>query len=74
MRDLSSIKIKGIRKDKLDFKGTWKHGEKDKGNLHGTIRTLDGYQPTTLDCSKIPEGQYCEPGVISKDGWTVIND
>lgn len=55
LKDLASIKVKGIGKDKLDFKGTWKHGEKDKGNLFGTIRTLDGYQPHTLDCSKIEE-------------------
>ena len=42
----------------------WHPGDKDAGNLRGTTRTLDfanGY--TAL-----------EPGLISRDGWSVIDD
>ncbi|NDJ52916.1 MAG: DUF5110 domain-containing protein [Chloroflexi bacterium] len=42
----------------------WHYGATDRGNLRGTVRTLDevnGY--TTL-----------EPGLISVDGWVVVDD
>ncbi|MBD3408645.1 MAG: DUF5110 domain-containing protein, partial [Ignavibacteriales bacterium] len=43
---------------------TWKPGKKDKGNLGGTRRTLDS----------IDGAAELEPGILSKDGWTVVND
>lgn len=36
----------------------------DKGNLKGTIRTLDGVEGET----------ELEPGLLSKDGWVIIDD
>jgi len=43
---------------------TWHYGDADVGNLRGTTRTLDqadGYVPL-------------EPGLLSRDGWTVVDD
>ncbi len=43
---------------------TWTPGMEDKGNLEGTIRTLDGVKGST------PLGR----GLISRDGWVVVDD
>ena len=43
---------------------TWKPGTKDAGNLQGTWRTLDG----------VKGASNLEPGLISKDGWVVVDD
>jgi alpha-glucosidase len=43
---------------------SWKPGRKDKGNLGGTRRTLDS----------IDGAAELEPGILSKDGWTVVDD
>jgi len=43
---------------------TWTPGLEDKGNLQGTIRTLDGVKGST------PLGT----GLISRDGWVLIDD
>ena len=42
----------------------WRPGMKNGGNLKGTIRTLDGVKGAT----------DLEPGLISRDGWTLIDD
>jgi Glycosyl hydrolases family 31/Domain of unknown function (DUF5110) len=43
---------------------TWKPGMADTANLFGTTRTLDGAEgPVPL-----------EPGLISRDGWVVVDD
>jgi alpha-glucosidase (family GH31 glycosyl hydrolase) len=42
----------------------WKPGTEDTGNLLGTTRTLD----TVRGSIKL------EPGLISRDGWTVVDD
>jgi len=43
---------------------TWRFGERDTGNLHGTTRTLDG-----------KDGQaWLEPGLVSRHGWAVVED
>ncbi|MCX6270107.1 MAG: DUF5110 domain-containing protein [Bacteroidetes bacterium] len=44
----------------------WKPGMKDSLNLHGTTRTLDGWnggKPSDL-----------EPGLISQSGWALVDD
>jgi|GEM_PF-38599 len=43
----------------------WKPGMENKGNLLGTTRTLDG-------CNGAPKS--IEPGLISRDGWVMIDD
>ncbi len=45
-------------------KVTWMPGMEDKGNLQGTIRTLDGVRGST------PLGT----GLLSRDGWVLIDD
>jgi hypothetical protein len=42
----------------------WTPGTPNRGNLRGTTRTLDGVSGA---CS-------LEPGLISRDGWTLIDD
>ena len=51
---------------------TWKPGMPNRGNLHGTARTLDGYDGDRRIGSgkKIDLGQ----GLISRDGWVLIDD
>lgn len=43
---------------------TWTPGTKDTGNLLGTTRTLDGVEGATS----------LEPGLVSRDGWVVVDD
>lgn len=46
---------------------TWHPGLADTGNLHGTSRTLDGsHGDKTME--------PIEPGLLSRDGWTLIDD
>jgi alpha-glucosidase (family GH31 glycosyl hydrolase) len=50
----------------LDGKAVvWKPGMQDTGNLLGTTRTLDRVQGSDVKL---------EPGLISRDGWTVVDD
>lgn len=42
----------------------WTPGTEDKGNLKGTTRTLDGVEGATP----------LENGILSRDGWTVVDD
>jgi alpha-glucosidase (family GH31 glycosyl hydrolase) len=44
---------------------TWKPGMQDTGNLLGTTRTLDKVQGSDVKL---------EPGLVSRDGWTVVDD
>jgi alpha-glucosidase len=43
----------------------WKPGMEDTGNLLGTTRTLDKVRGSDVEL---------EPGLISRDGWTVVDD
>ncbi len=44
---------------------TWHPGLPDTGNLQGTTRTLDGVRGSNTKL---------EPGLISRDGWVVVDD
>jgi len=46
-------------------KMVWKPGMVDTGNLLGTTRTLDRVRGSDVQL---------EPGLISRDGWTVVDD
>lgn len=48
----------------LDSGVTWRAGEKDEGNLRGTYRTLDTISGSTP----------LEPGLLSRNGWVVVDD
>ena len=58
---------------------TWKPGMKQKHNLKGTFRTLDGLdgdvqtQNWVSDMKKGEIRQF-EDGILSKDGWTLIDE
>ena len=51
---------------------TWKPGMKDKKNLKGTTRTLDGATGkfSFMKLKKIK----LEDGILSRSGWTVVDD
>ncbi len=51
---------------------TWKPGMENKGNLLGTTRTLDGIDGDSSVYSK--SRIELEKGVLSRDGWTLIDD
>lgn len=50
----------------------WKPGMKNIRNLKGTFRTLDGLNGDTHVDETIPK--EFEPGLISRDGWSLIDD
>lgn len=54
---------------------TYRYGEAPSGNLFGTIRTLDTLGPTYLNCTEFQDPDaHCEFGLVSRDGWAIIND
>ena len=58
---------------------TWKPGMKQKENLKGTFRTLDGLDGDVqtqgwVKDSKKGEVRPFEDGVIARDGWTLIDE
>lgn len=62
---------------KFPTKFAWHPGDKQKHNLGGTYRTLDGYDGDKYyawgrlgDGSALP----LEDGLLARDGWTVIDD
>jgi alpha-glucosidase (family GH31 glycosyl hydrolase) len=53
----------------MDVKGVkaqWQPGLENKGNLRGTTRTLDGRKGSA--------NVTLEPGLVSRDGWAVVDD
>jgi alpha-glucosidase (family GH31 glycosyl hydrolase) len=50
----------------------WKPGMKEKGNLKGTYRTLDGFDGNEHLGTK--EIMKLEDGLLSTDGWHLIDD
>ncbi|OZG61018.1 alpha-glucosidase [Bifidobacterium myosotis] len=56
-----SVVVKGVSNSQFN---TWHYGDEQKGNLKGTARTLDEAD------GEIPLGE----GVISRDGWAIIDD
>ena len=57
---------------KVEGRGTrpfvWRFGDRDRGNLLGTTRTLD----TVGDRSSLL--RRMEKGILSRDGWAVVDD
>ena len=47
----------------------WHYGDVDTQNLMGTTRTLDG-----ADGAKLRESDPMEPGILSRGGWSVVDD
>ncbi len=57
-------------------KGTtfdWHPGMKQKGNLKGTYRTLDGYNGENLRYEN-DRPMPIEDGILATDGWTLLDD
>ena len=58
---------------------TWKPGMKQKENLKGTFRTLDGLDgqvqvQNLVTDMKQGETRHLEDGILAKDGWTLIDE
>jgi len=59
---------------------TWKYGDVDYGNLLGTVKSLDELCTVTLNCTQNEdirvhsESLHCGWGVVSRGGWTTIDD
>jgi alpha-glucosidase (family GH31 glycosyl hydrolase) len=55
----------------------WSPGQVATGSLHGTIRTLDRISrsvPLTCEQPAYMNDTHCEEGVLSKDGWAIVDD
>lgn len=68
----------------LDGGVTWRYGQRGRGNLGGTVRTLDGwdgdararfvdFDPAT-GVVNAWDRQKLEPGLLSTGGWVVVDD
>jgi hypothetical protein len=73
----STLSVKSITQG---FSWGWSFGDANSGNLLGTIRGLDRQNATPLNCSLNSrmddngEFNHCEWGVVSKDGWSIVDD
>lgn len=56
-----------------DMKGSWRFGQENKGNLKGTAQTVDSFDGTTHFFNKTRKLKL-ETGILSRDGWVVIDD
>jgi len=70
--DAKNLSIKSVKGAKVPF--TWVPGTKQKGNLKGTYRTLDGYDGDSYAYSSAREKIPLEDGILATDGWTLIDD
>ncbi|MEJ7627883.1 MAG: TIM-barrel domain-containing protein [Ferruginibacter sp.] len=64
--DSFSIANPSIQSVNNDQPFVWKPGSSDSANLKGTMRTLDGKDGGDIS--------ILENGILSKDGWVLIND
>lgn len=53
---------------------TYLYGTTDPLNLLGTIRTLDGLDATSLNCTLRDASDHCEWGLVSRSGYAIVND
>eukprot|EP00823_Brevimastigomonas_motovehiculus_P005518 TRINITY_DN4082_c0_g1_i1.p1 TRINITY_DN4082_c0_g1~~TRINITY_DN4082_c0_g1_i1.p1 ORF type:complete len:921 (+),score=210.99 TRINITY_DN4082_c0_g1_i1:343-2763(+) len=79
----STFSDKTLHVESIDIQSTftsWHYGEKDTGNLLGTIRSLDKLGVTSLNCTENQaiivhdESLHCEWGLIGREGWAIIDD
>ena len=71
-----------LSKDNLTISSTkaispsfvWTPGLKQKGNLKGTYRTLDGYDGSEYQYSNPKQEMPIEDGILATDGWSLIDD
>jgi len=58
----------------------WSYGDRNDGNLLGTIKSLDELGPISLNCTENAGTQihdetlHCEWGLVSRDGWSIYDD
>eukprot|EP00056_Hartaetosiga_gracilis_P005958 m.91505 g.91505 ORF g.91505 m.91505 type:complete len:1088 (-) comp12327_c0_seq1:202-3465(-) len=73
-----TLSVKSV--DSTSEFNSWSYGDVNSGNLLGTIKSLDMLGVETLNCTQNAnkrvhdESLHCEWGVISRDGWAVIDD
>lgn len=54
--------------------GEWRPGQQDPTNLGGTARTLDGTSGDRIRWNRQNKPLAIESGLLSRSGWTVIDD
>jgi alpha-glucosidase (family GH31 glycosyl hydrolase) len=64
-----NLQIEGTTKS---FKEKWFPGKKDRGNLKGTLRTLDGMNGFMRNWAK--KRVHLPDGLLSKNGWSIVDD
>ena len=52
----------------MNSSNTWRIGDRDVGNLGGTISSWNEIQPSQLTAGEV------QPGLLSRDGWALIID
>lgn len=67
----NTLQVTGIR---ANFNFTYRYGDVDPHNLLGTIRTLDLLNVVSLNCSHHPPAAHCEYGLVSRSGYSIVND
>jgi len=67
-----NLSITSIKGAKVPF--AWVPGMKQKNNLKGTYRTLDGYKGEYFVHDKTNPKIPLEDGLLATDGWTLIDD
>jgi hypothetical protein len=74
----TSLRVKST--DPQSTFSSWVFGQTDTLNLLGTIRSLDTLGVVSLNCTENAaiqvhgEELHCEWGLISRSGWSVVND
>ena len=69
----SALNLSIVSSKSLDRAFAWVPGTKQKGNLKGTYRTLDGYNGEFYRYDN-NRAMPIEDGLLATDGWTLIDD
>eukprot|EP01094_Clydonella_sp_ATCC50884_P030386 TRINITY_DN9908_c0_g1_i1.p1 TRINITY_DN9908_c0_g1~~TRINITY_DN9908_c0_g1_i1.p1 ORF type:complete len:1085 (-),score=270.03 TRINITY_DN9908_c0_g1_i1:780-3968(-) len=76
----STLKIEAAEKSSVEPFTSWVPGQSAAGNLLGTIRSLDDKGVVDLNCTLNAdirvhqESLHCAWGIVSRDGWSVVDD
>lgn len=77
---INSTSLSIVSTDSTSAFKSWAPGDRNDGNLLGTIKSLDEVGPISLNCTKVAnvrvhdESLHCTWGLVSRDGWAVVDD
>jgi len=55
-------------------KGSWTFGDRDGGNLNGTLGSMDCYKSPSDCAANWNSASGVQPGLLSRAGWTLFDD